>query len=804
MAQCIAIYTALLGCAGLSVACVDSEQRRTTSIERGLSYLAQRSLDKARVEFSSALQIQPDDAGTTYWLGVVHERLDDPEQAIRYFDAALGLDADHFGARSSLARIYTFGGFPDDAIDLLNEVLPRFPDNADLLSARALARTRQGDLSGARQDVTLALQSEPGSENAIALLAGIMRAEGQTENASVLLEDGLRHNPGSTDLRVALAFVSAEAGATDRAAELLEQTVELEPDDDTFRYQLIRFHIDTGNLDAAQSRLEELATLRVAAVEPKLALLAFLSRHRSPDEARSAADRMVAQAEHDPELVLALSDLYGEFGAAAERTALLQDVVGRDANGPFGLQARTRLAVVALSAGRRSAAESYIEQVLAVNSRDAEALGLRAYLSLTDGRGADAIVDARAALSTEPDSLPMLRLLAQAYGQDGQQELALAALEAALRRFPDDAELRLATVQQQLDAGQLDRGRLARASEILRPLLLAATPAAAALEQQYRIEMRLNAYSEAQQVALRLKAQEPDSARASLLIAAAAEQAGNVSEAAAHYRAALDLDAAQFATVQGLARMALANGEFAAAAAHLESYIAAQPEHVEALDALSRIYSQAGQYGKAEALAQRAMAVAPDSILGYRSAAESRLRKGDLDGAAATLRIGFERNNDLQLGFALAGLLEPSGRFEEAIETYARMLKAHPDSLPVANNLAMLLAEHRSDAASLSEALEIARRFAGSDQAPLLDTFGWAAYRAGDLKAALPALRRAAELAPELPTLRYHLGLALLADERGDAGRRELETALSLDEDFREAEAARDALRLVAATQVDP
>jgi len=87
----------------------------------------------------------------------------------------------------------------------------------------------------------------------------------------------------------------------------------------------------------------------------------------------------------------------------------------------------------------------------------------------------------------------------------------------------------------------------------------------------------------------------------------------------------------------------------------------------------------------------------------------------------------------------------------------------------VANNLASLLSDHRTDAASLDRAFEIASRFRNSDVPQFLDTLGWVYERKGEFDHALPLLKSAAEKLSTVEAVQYHLGVVYK-----DLGQKEL------------------------------
>jgi tetratricopeptide (TPR) repeat protein len=80
----------------------------------------------------------------------------------------------------------------------------------------------------------------------------------------------------------------------------------------------------------------------------------------------------------------------------------------------------------------------------------------------------------------------------------------------------------------------------------------------------------------------------------------------------------------------------------------------------------------------------------------------------------------------------------------------------------ISNNLASMLADHRTDKASLDRAQTLAASLRKSQVPQFKDTLGWVNYRQGDLKAALPLLESAATELPNIALVHYHLGMSYL------------------------------------------
>ena len=127
---------------------------------------------------------------------------------------------------------------------------------------------------------------------------------------------------------------------------------------------------------------------------------------------------------------------------------------------------------------------------------------------------------------------------------------------------------------------------------------------------------------------------------------------------------------------------------------------------------------------------------------------------------------------------ALAVAFERAEDYNAAISEYEYMLAQQPGSLVAINNLASLLADHRTDKASLERAQTLAASLRHSQVPQFKDTIGWSTT-SGDVKAAVPLLEEAAAALPDQAAVRYHLGMGYVASGQANRASQEFKIALS-------------------------
>jgi Tfp pilus assembly protein PilF len=158
------------------------------------------------------------------------------------------------------------------------------------------------------------------------------------------------------------------------------------------------------------------------------------------------------------------------------------------------------------------------------------------------------------------------------------------------------------------------------------------------------------------------------------------------------------------------------------------------------------------------------------------------MTEAKLEDAQKTLKAGLAKLPDnFALHEKLASVLEQKGDINAAMTEYEYLLKQQPGSLVLANNLASLLSDYRSDKESLDRAYSLAAVLKKSPVPSFQDTLGWVTLLRGDKAEAVKLLEGAAKGLPGRAVVQFHLGMAYEASGQGDKARQQFEKALSLN-----------------------
>jgi tetratricopeptide (TPR) repeat protein len=230
--------------------------------------------------------------------------------------------------------------------------------------------------------------------------------------------------------------------------------------------------------------------------------------------------------------------------------------------------------------------------------------------------------------------------------------------------------------------------------------------------------------------------------------------------------------------LQGLVASLVRSDRAAEAEAFLSDYSKQNPDNLLVKTLLGQLLAGQGDSTEAKAMLESTLESDESWLPAYTALAGL-----EGDNIAAQIDI-YERGLEAvpgsqELALLLGTALERNDRIEEAIAVYSKALEANSELPAVANNLAALLADYRTDRGSLERAFELAAQFEGSDNPAFVDTLGWVYYRLGDYEKALPLLEAAVDSAGQVPVLRYHLGMVYFALGREVRAFEELEKAVS-------------------------
>jgi tetratricopeptide (TPR) repeat protein len=567
----------------------------------------------------------------------------------------------------------------------------------------------------------------------------------------------LERDPGNILYHQQRLNILAELGDMDGLEQQLRVMIAQFPDDTVNKATLLRFYLSRDELNAAETFLRDLVA-EAAADDPTARgdLIRFLAEYRSINVAKEEIAATVA-AVADP-LPFLIIDAGLDFASGAGTNAIATLETAIDAHGTSAQvqMARVTLARMLTTMGNEVGARARVEEVLAEDATNSEALKMRAGWLIADDQTEDAISALRTALDSSPDDAQAMTLMADAYIRSGRPQLArdfrALAVDASGNAPPESIRYArmLISDESYLPAEDLLISSL-RLNANNPDLLLA-------LGQLY---LKMVDYPRAQQVVTDLRRiGTPDANAAANGIEAERINLQNGQDEALAYLEELAnrSDADQRARI-ALVRAKFNSGDTEEALRLAMDMAAADPDNDDLRFIVATTQALTGDLDAAEGTFRALLEADPRRAPVWLELSKLAQRKGDRDAAKAVIDEALGQiPADTSLLWAKASFLEQDADIDGAIAIYEDLYAQNSGALVVANNLASLLSTYRDDAESLERAWTVARRFSDTSLPPVQDTYGWILHRRGQSADALPYLESAATALPDDPLAQYHLG----------------------------------------------
>ncbi|HAR45722.1 MAG TPA: hypothetical protein DCS05_05985 [Nitrospiraceae bacterium] len=219
----------LAGCA-TSGPPVDKAKMSEGYYMKGLSYLQDRNLELALVEFERAIQTDKKNKNPYYALGIVNDMQGKYDEAVKYYKEALDIDSDFSEAHNALGVVYTKQEKWKDAIKSFQRALEN-----KLYTTPHLPHLNMGDLHMARKEYGKAADSYRDSKRYVTLeltvykLGMALYDAGRVMEAVAEFREGVDLSPKNANMRYGLALSHLKDGNKKAAAAEFRKAAELAP-----------------------------------------------------------------------------------------------------------------------------------------------------------------------------------------------------------------------------------------------------------------------------------------------------------------------------------------------------------------------------------------------------------------------------------------------------------------------------------------------------------------------------------------------------------------------------------------------
>ena len=781
----------ILSLAIVLAACGSPEDRKAEYFQKAEALFEQGEFEKARLEYKNVLQIDPEDIKAHYKLGLTQENLQEWRSAAGHYNKVLELDPAHTKARIAMGQFYLLARAFDKAEEEAKTALDNDPNNPDALAFMGSVKAQQKEYAVARFNAEKALKIDPNNINALSLMGAVLVSEGKADEAIKTLNEGIKNNPDDTRLRTIVAGIYASQNKLLKAADIIQQLVDQQPDVSSHRIRLATLYTGAKEIDKAESVLRDMVKDLPDDNQAKLLLIKFLADNRDEDTAKQELVNMVKTNPENYPLQFALAKVYEAEANSEEAIKIYEGIITAEEIKPNGLKARNEIAELYARVRDIEKAKILLAEVLAENPNDQQALTLRGKIALAERDPNTAIADFRSAMRDQPNSIPLLRLLARAHAANNELNLSRDMLKRAVNLAPDDFALREDYIRVLAVNNDVD-GVVKQLDEVLElePENLGA------MQTLFRVMASQKDWDSANEIVSRIKQAHPDKPIGFHYAGLLKQAQQQIEESIPEFEKAIELAPDAIQPLTQMVKSYLTLDKTDDAISKLKSVIKGNDQNFVAHNLLGEVLLYKGDRKESWKSFDTAMKIKPDWALPYRNKANLYIMNNQEDQAEVVYKKGIKQtDSSIILVTELAKLYEKQGEFDNAISIYEEVLIKEEENALAANNLAMLLMNYRGDKESLKRAAILVEGLKDQNSAAYLDTVGWLYYKQDKIEDAISFLKKAVELSPDAPELRYHLGMAYMKQGDRNKARTELIAATETEATYFGIEEAKAALK---------
>lgn len=669
------------------------------------------------------------------------------------------------------------------------------------------------------------LRKDPENAEAIGRLGIIYFDEGRFQKAAPFLFKGSQLATNNLDLHLKLGQIYLAIGDLKDTRNEAQFVLEKNPEDAEAPVLLAESALKPNDVDAIRRQLHAVAQQHDnAALETGLGILASrtqdfktalpyfkravaLDSHFAPayvaignlfwmqNELRQAETSFKAAADCAPPRTL-LQLQYGQFeiqaGKFTNAEAFFTDVTTKT---PDYVPGWLGLAEVALDEKKLDDCAAALSKVTALDSDNVEAHVLDARLDMARSHIADAISELEQLVKKYPQAPRIHYQLALAYITGNQVNDSLNQLHEAVDLNPNFLEANFLLAQLELKTGDVESALI-----ILKELTQRQPDLIQAkiyLADAYRLQ---NDYNDALTIYEQLEKTFPKDPDIPLLAGSTFVQQLNEAAARQEFDHALQIDPGNVTAQEELAQLDLADKQYSSAQERVEQIISKNQQLAQPQILLAKIFLAEGQTNQAEATLEKAIALPGGSSVNMLLA-QLYYYSNQNQKALNIINAMLQKNPKDTTSLMLAGIIRSEQKdYQEAADSYEKLLAINPQYSPALNNLAWLYCDDLGD---LDKAYDLAQRARQllPDDPSTADTLGWILFKKGQYLSALNLFQSSASGLSDNPEVQFHVGLAhyMLGDE--DEARGAFSRALNLGKPFPESTECQNCIDIL---NIDP
>jgi putative PEP-CTERM system TPR-repeat lipoprotein len=574
----------------------------------------------------------------------------------------------------------------------------------------------------------------PSNTGARKLLGRAYMMLGQSEQAQSALNPALETDADDVELLTLVGLNEMRGGKLASGIASLQKATEFAPENTALRKELAVAYITSGETELA---IKELNTILAKSDEKgntkALLVLAHL-KAGEPDKAIDTALEILAENPDNPAAITLVGNVFAATGDKQE-------------------------------------ARNYYDKALKLSPGNPQANLSKAQLDESEGNLSAATEIYRSMVDADTKSIVPLLALARLAEKQGDREALFTWLEKARNEAPREVQPRLVLAEAYLRENDLQQ-----AEAVVKESREIAPDNSIVLGQWGRVLMGSQRYNEALGILTKLVEAEPDSAFARVLLAETYLNLKQNEDARKELEIALEKDPESIRALILMSRIEMAQGRLAEAEDYGKKVQAINPDSHIGYELSGDAWFSRKEYAKAKALYEEAWAKNQSSGLALKLSTTA-VRMGDPTEGVDVLQAWLKQHaGDVKVLQLLGTMLQSTGREDEAIEIYEKVLVLDPESLVALNNLAGLYSQ-TDKAKALDLAASAYRVYPGNPG--VQDTYGWILVQDGELDKGRSLIKQALNALPKVAEVRYHYAATLIRSGEKTEGTEMLKSLLN-------------------------
>ena len=776
-------------------ACGSIDEKKAIFLKEGRSYFNHHDYNMARIQFKRALRIDPNMAAAYYNLGLIEIHLGNAKQALSNFLRVLELNPEHIDAQIQIGLLMLSARSPDKAIRRAEIVLADEKNHQKALKLKAAALL---ELDNDKDNVQLAVQiferllrSGNTSAEIYYQSARALLRQNNLVQAQIRVTEGLTKHPRDYRLNELLAKIYAQLGENKDAIATYQKLMTTASDNPDYLFELADLLWVTHQTQKSQRLLaKRILPLGIKDAAVWLRLSKFYRQKNKFDLSYNALMTGLSIHPHSFKLHLTIARKLieeKEYMSAIKHLKIglikSEKNVGSDLEDAQLLISKSLLAI-----GELAQAEQYSDEYFESHPQNQGARFIKGMIDLLNNSPRKAASKFLSILKTNPYNDAARIQLAHAMVRDDQWQKAIDILTAGTLKHKNDVSL-----QQALFKTYKQQKRFDQAEKQLNEILLRHPNDYSTMILQADFYLSIGARDKAEKTYRKMISVFPEEPSPYLQLSQLYTQNNKFDMATRRLENGLAMLPESTEILLALAKIYLKRGKHDLVLKMAMKKLAKNPHDAQAFMLIGNAYAAVREYGKSEAAFLKAIDSKPNYTEAQIELMELWYRQNEKQKIVRHFNSLIKaRPNIIASHAALAAFYLKEHLYSKAIELYESAIDRNPEKFLWTLETVQLMCSHPRNNKDKSNAIVFAKKSLQHhpDNPLVLDALGWAYYHNGNINQARGYLYQALNLAPNQPTIYFHLAKVSLGTGQYEKAADALEKALAINENFSEKEEA--------------